>query len=148
MWFSFRYFIIRLVAALAVLFLFYNPSRYCFIGWVLAEPRDEYIGPKALIGAVFFAALVYLAVTTHKTMGKVGVILAVAVLGIGATLIVTNVRLNWGSSALVVLGEACAALLVAFGMSAATFNRLLSGQLTTNTAPNVLDEHHGGGHHS
>lgn len=144
--FGLRYFAVRFVAVLAFLFGAYNPSRYSYVGWLMADPRDEMIGAKALVGILFLCALVYLAMTTHKTLGKVGLALCVAVIATAATLIVTNVHVAWTNSALIVAGELCVGILFAFGLSAAVLNRRISGQVTTNQAGPV--ETHDGVHHA
>lgn len=144
--FGLRYFAVRLVAVMVFLVGLWNPSRYSYVGWLMAEPRDEMVGAKALVGILFLCALVYLAMTTHKTLGKIGLALCVAVIGTAAVLIVTNVHVAWTNSAMIIAGQLCVGVLFAFGLSAAVLNRRISGQVTTNQAGPV--ETHDGAHHA
>lgn len=142
--FGCRFFATRLVVVLVFLFGFYNPTKYNYVDWVLAEPRDALPGVKILVGILFLCALVYLAMTTHKTMGRIGLVLGIAVMAAAFALMYTNVHVNWTNSTMLVVGQVFLALLFAFGMSAANLNRRISGQVTTNQAGPVQVD---GGHH-
>lgn len=129
-----RYFIVRFGVALGFLLAVYNPSQYCFSRWVLAEPRDERVALKVLVGVLLACAFVYMATTTHKTLGKIGLFLCLAVIGAIFWLLMANVNVDWTNSALVAAAQVCVASVFAFGLSAANLNRRLSGQVMTNAA--------------
>lgn len=146
--FALRHFLFRLFLTLAVLLGLYNPTAYNYYAWVTAEPHNQGVGAKALVGVLILSALIYLAIATHKALGKIGLTLTAAVIAIAFGLMVKNVHAEWSSPGLVVAGQIALALLFAFGLSAANLNRQLSGQVTTLPARNfdaAMDAHH---HHS
>jgi Family of unknown function (DUF6524) len=122
-------FLIRFVAALALVFLTFNPSGYSYAHWV-ADVFPKINAQQAVAGMVLLIGWVVFAVATLRSIGRVGVLL-IAVLF--ATLIWLMVSLGWlsweskqtiGWIALLTL-----AITLAVGVSWSFINRRLTGQV-------------------
>jgi hypothetical protein len=72
-------FLLRLLFALALVFLTYNPSGYSWVGWLLSDTPMVY---KAAGGVVLLIGWVMFLRATWRSLGAVGTILALAFFGI------------------------------------------------------------------
>ena len=72
--------LIRIVLAVALVLLTYNPSGHSFVHWVLAD-LSQFDALKGFCGAVLLVAWVVSARTAHVALGNLGIILCALVLG-------------------------------------------------------------------
>jgi hypothetical protein len=122
-------FLIRFVAALALVFLTFNPSGYSYAHWV-ADVFPKINAQQAVAGMVLLIGWVVFAVATLRSIGRVGVLL-IAVLF--ATLIWLMVSLGWLSweskQAIGWIALLTLAITLAVGVSWSFINRRLTGQV-------------------
>ena len=128
--FNFAGFLLRLVFALALVFLTYNPSGYSWVGWLDSDVPAVY---KAATGIVLLIGWVMFLRATWNSLGAFGTILAAAFFGI-----VIWLGIEWGWFSLddatviqwLVLFVVSGVLAV--GMSWSHVRRKLSGQYDTD----------------
>jgi hypothetical protein len=135
--FTFKSFLIRLVAAFALVLLTFNPSGYSYLHWVAhAFPKVDAV--QVVLGIVLLIGWIVFIVATLRSIGMVGVLL-VAVLFAALTWLM--VSLHWLSLehkgwiswiALIALAVA-----LAVGMSWSFVNRRMTGQIDVDET-----EHH------
>ena len=75
--FSWPNFFIRLVAALILVFATFNPTPYSYYGWV-TDPMTGQLPLKALAGIVILIAYVIFMRATWRSIGPIGLGLAIA----------------------------------------------------------------------
>lgn len=128
--FDFASFLLRLLFAVALVFLTYNPSGYSWVGWLDSEVPMVY---KAATGVVLLIGWVMFLRATWSSLGGLGTILATAFFGIIIWLFI-----EWGFFALddttVIQWVVLAVLsgVLAVGMSWSHVRRRLSGQYDTD----------------
>ena len=123
-------FLMRLLFAMALVFLTYNPSGYSWIGWLSSDTAVVY---KAATGIVLLIGWVMFLRATWNSLGAVGTILAAAFFAIIIWLFI-----EWGFFALddtaiiqwIVLVVLTGVLAV--GMSWSHVRRRISGQYDTD----------------
>ena len=128
--FNFGSFLLRLLFALLLVLLTYNPTEYSWVSWLNSDTPMVY---KAASGIVLLIGWIMYLRATWNSLGAVGTILAVAFFGIIIWLFV-----EWGFFALddttaiqwVVLLVLSAVLAV--GMSWSHVRRKVSGQYDTD----------------
>jgi hypothetical protein len=72
--------LVRLIGALAVVLLTYNPAGYSFYHWTLAEPQDI-TALKAFAGVLLLVGWVICLRTAFVSLGLIGLVLSALVLG-------------------------------------------------------------------
>jgi hypothetical protein len=77
---SFTGILIRIVLAVALVLLTYNPSGYSFVDWVFAD-LSSFDALKGFSGAVLLVCWVVFAKTAHTALGNLGIVLSALVLG-------------------------------------------------------------------
>ncbi|TNF86289.1 MAG: hypothetical protein JSU67_14535 [Gammaproteobacteria bacterium] len=128
--FDFASFLLRLLFAVALVFLTYNPSGYSWVGWLDSQVPMVY---KAATGVVLLIGWVMFLRATWSSLGGLGTILATAFFGIIIWLFI-----EWGFFALddttVIQWVVLAVLsgVLAVGMSWSHVRRRLSGQYDTD----------------
>lgn len=123
-------FLLRLLFALALVFLTYNPSGYSWVGWLLSDTPMVY---KVAAGVVLLIGWVMFLRATWRSLGALGTILALAFFAV-----VIWLFHHWGFFALddvetiewIVLFVLSGVLAV--GMSWSHVRRKLSGQYDTD----------------
>lgn len=128
--FNFASFLLRLLFAMALVFLTYNPSEYSWVGWLDSDVPTVY---KAATGIVLLIGWIMFLRATWNSLGALGTILAAAFFGIIIWLFI-----EWGFFALddttviqwVVLIVLTGVLAV--GMSWSHVRRRISGQYDTD----------------
>lgn len=78
--FSWPNFFVRLIAALILVFGTFNPSPYSYFAWV-TDPVGGNIPLKALAGVAMLIAYVIFLRATWRSIGPIGLVLAVAFFG-------------------------------------------------------------------
>ena len=71
-------FLIRIAVAVALVAATWNPTGTSYVHWALAGPFDA---TKALVGALLLAGWVMCVRATWVSLGAIGVVLTVAILG-------------------------------------------------------------------
>ena len=128
--FDFASFLLRLLFAVALVFLTYNPSGYSWVGWLDSEVPMVY---KAATGIVLLIGWIIFLRATWNSLGGLGTILAAAFFGVIIWLFI-----EWGFFALddttVIQWVVLAVLsgVLAVGMSWSHVRRRLSGQYDTD----------------
>jgi hypothetical protein len=129
-WFGF---LTRFVGALAIVFLTYNPSGYSYVGWILPEGdlSTFHFGPlEALAGVLLLIGWVIFLRATQRSLGNVGLVLAIALVATLAWLLIDTGVLKAGSaSAITWIVLVCVAAVMAIGMSWSHVRRAMSGQV-------------------
>jgi hypothetical protein len=128
--FTFASFLLRLLFALALVFMTYNPSGYSWVGWLISDVPMVY---KVSAGVVLLIGWVIFLRATWNSLGAAGTVLAVAFFAVIIWLFV-----YWGFFALddtTVIEWAMLFVLtgvLAIGMSWSHVRRKLSGQYDTD----------------
>ncbi len=132
--FSFMGFVWRFMAALVLVLVTYNPSGYSFFHW--AHAAFSAGGLEALhffVGALLATGWAILLVATNRSLGLVGLVLGIVLLGTLVWLLADLGVLSadtWSAKAWVAL--VCLALLLAVGLSWSHIWRRLTGQYETD----------------
>jgi hypothetical protein len=128
---TFTGFMLRLIAALALVFLTFNPSGYSYAHWV-ADVFPKVNAQQAVAGVVLLIGWVVFAVATLRSIGRAGVAL-IAVLFAALTWLM--ISMGWLSmenkAAIGWIALVALAVTLAIGVSWQFINRRLTGQLDT-----------------
>lgn len=131
--FNFLGFVWRLAASLFLVLATYNPTRYCYWGWVQHARTSETanLGPEHfVVGVILLIGWVILLTATQRSLGVLGLILGGALLGGVVWWLVDVGILNLESfSAASWVGLICIGVLLAIGLSWSHVWRRLTGQL-------------------
>lgn len=124
-------FVVRLVVALALVLLTYNPTRYAFVPWLRAAVAAGETGAiHALAGVVLLIGWTFFLGTAWSALGPVGLLLGAALLGTAVWVLIDYDLLALESSASIAwVVLVCVAALLAFGMSWGHWKRRASGQV-------------------
>jgi hypothetical protein len=127
--FSWSNFVIRLCVALVLVFSSYNPAGLSYYHWALTSLSD--ITPvKAFAGLVLLIGWVVYIRATLRSLGTIGITLAIAFFGTLFWMII-----DWGIvsadniSAVTYITQTILCLIMATGMSWSHIRRRMSGQI-------------------
>ena len=132
--FTIRSFFLRLVFALAVVLLTFNPSGFSFFHWA----RDAFLGSSlgplhVLAGIALLIGWVLFVGATRQSLGLVGVLLVAGLFAVLVWMLFFYNVLQTGSSAIltwiILIGVA---VVLTVGMSWAHLRRRMSGQATVD----------------
>ena len=127
--FDFMSFLGRFIAALILVYATYNPSGYSYYHWV-DRTLPEFDPLVVLAGVVLLIGWVMFIRATIRSMGLLGVMLAVAFFGTLVWLIIDRGWLSLeDTDMLTYIGEFLLAAVLATGMSWSHIRRRLTGQL-------------------
>ncbi len=130
--FSWSQFFMRLLAALALVFVTYNPAGYSYYHWAIV-PLPAYDVMSIFTGVVLIIGWVVFLRATFHSLGIIGLLLAVAFFGTLLWLLVDRGLIYLGSGgALVYLILVAIAGVLSVGMSWSHLRRRMSGQLDVN----------------
>jgi len=125
-------FLFRFIAALALVFVTFNPSGYSYAHWV-AHVFPNVTAIQAVAGVVLLIGWVVFAVATLRSIGRVGVLL-IAVLF--AALIWLMISMGWLSlehkRAIGWIALLALAVTLAIGVSWSFINRRFTGQVSVD----------------
>ena len=122
-------FVWRLAAAIALVFLTFNPSGYSYAHWV-AEVFPKVNAPQAVAGIVLLIGWVIFAVATLRSIGYIGVALIAALFAALTWLMISMGWLSWQQkSAIGWIALIALAVTLAIGVSWQFINRRLTGQV-------------------
>ncbi len=129
--FTWSAFLVRLMAALILVFATYNPEGYSFYHWALVD-FSQFSVLKGFIGVVLLIGWTILLRATFKSLGPFGIILALAFFGLLIWLIMDwlaiaadNFRVLSYIAELVIVG------IMSTGVSWSHIRRRITGQLDT-----------------
>jgi hypothetical protein len=121
-------FLLRLVAAAALVFATYNPAGTSFVHWA----RQAGGGPlplKVLAGVVLAAGWLFCVRSTLRSLGHVGTALAAAFFGVLIWLFVDLRGADVRGSTIAWIVLACLAATLAVGLSFSLVRRRVTGQV-------------------
>jgi hypothetical protein len=129
---------LRVVAALLLVYGTWNPFGVSFYDWAIAPlvgapPTDGPVALKFLVGVVLIAAWAVFVSATRRSLGLWGAVLALALTGGVIWLLITydlvSARSSKGVANVVLI---CLALCLAAGLSWSFVSRRISGQVDTD----------------
>ncbi len=126
----------RLLLALVVVLITYNPTHYSFLDWLRASVNGHTLGPEhAVAGIALFGGWLFVITATRRALGSLGLIVLVAFIG---ALVWWFVDIGWLNATsrssiewIVLIGLA---VVLAVGMSWALIWRRVTGQVTVEDA--------------
>lgn len=132
--FTFGSFVLRLVAALVVVLLTFNPSGFSFFHWTRDAFLGSQIGPlHVLAGLALLTGWVLFVQATRQSLGLFGVLLVGGLFAVLVWMLFFYDVVNSSSSAtltwIVLIGVA---VVLTVGMSWAHIRRRMSGQATVD----------------
>jgi len=136
--FSVGSFFIRLLLAIAIVFLTFNPSGFSFFHWTRDAFLNSSLGPLHLLaGIALLIGWVLFVQATRQSLGLLGIVLVACLFGVLVWMLFfydvlkssSGTTLAW----IVLLGVA---VVLTVGMSWAHLRRRLSGQATVDDVDN------------
>ena len=128
-------FLVRLAVALMLVFATYNPQEISYYHWAVVHWKESFSVLKAFVGVVLIILWVIYLRATFRSLGAIGLILAIAFFG---TLLWLIIDLGWVStenvnllSYLVLIALAC---VLATGVSWSHIRRRITGQIDVDDA--------------
>lgn len=126
-------FMVRWLAAAALVFATFNPTGWSYFHWIMASGADAGAGNvplKILVGLLLLAGFAIYFRATWLSLGLLGIALVVAVFGVFVWLLVDFNLVDVGSPIMIVLVvEIILTIVMGVGMSWSHVQRRLSGQL-------------------
>lgn len=135
-----RSFLIRWAAAIALVFVTYNPTQANFVRWANSNAEGQ-LPVIVLLGLVLAIGYIIFLRATFRSIGYVGILLVVAL--VAALLWVLN---SWGvisfdnPTAMTWIGLLALSFVMGVGLSWSIIRRRLSGQLDVDDVEDT--EHH------
>jgi hypothetical protein len=135
--FTWTHYLIRLGAALVLVFATYNPEGWSYFHWIKDMLRGEWgeAGPLMAFGGILLIIgwAVFLRATS-RSLGIFGTILAIAFFGIMIWLLITLFPALMGNTALVYLFLIGLAGVLSMGISWSHVRRRMTGQFDVDEA--------------
>lgn len=130
-------FLVRLLMALALVLLTYNPTEVCFVQWLRDAVAEGTAGAlHALAGVVLLIGWVVFLNTARDSLGTVGIVLGALLCAALVWVLVDFDLVQVGSGTTVVwIVLICVALLLAVGMAWGHWKRQASGQVDVDEGP-------------
>ncbi len=130
---SWKGFLVRWLAAAALVFATFNPTGWSYFHWVMASGADAGAGNvplKILVGLLLLGGFAVYFRATWLSLGLLGIALVVAVFAVFVWLLVDFDLVDVGSPIMVVVVvEIILTIVMGVGMSWSHVQRRLSGQL-------------------
>jgi len=121
---------LRVLFAMVIVLVTYNPTHYSFVQWLLTSREGHTLGPEhAVAGVALFGAWLIVVTATLRSLGTAGLIVCAAfmatlvwwLIDAGLLRATSRTTIEW-------VTLACLALLLAVGMSWAFIWRRITGQ--------------------
>lgn len=129
--FTWQGFLVRLIAALVLVFASYNPEGYSYYDWALRD-ISQFSILKGFVGVVLLIGWTILLRATIKSLGPFGIILALAFFGLLLWLIVDWLAISTDNiRVLTYIVELMIAGILSTGVSWSHIRRRITGQLDT-----------------
>ncbi|MBF0425266.1 MAG: hypothetical protein HQL66_05565 [Magnetococcales bacterium] len=130
--FTWSSFLLRLVAAFAIVFSVYNPTGYCYTQWALESGQSSLL--KLFVGVLLLIVLLVFGKATLQSMGKIGIAIAVVFFGLFFGLLVKYGLLAISNTVVKYLILVVVSLVLAVGVSWSYIWRRLTGQVDVEEA--------------
>jgi hypothetical protein len=120
----------RLLFALVIVMMTFNPTRYSYAHWLLSAKESHTFGPEhAVAGVALLGGWLIVLTATQRALGSLGLIVLAAFL---ATLVWWLIDAGWltanSMNAIEWVTLSCLAVLLAVGMSWSFIWRRITGQ--------------------
>jgi hypothetical protein len=126
---SFVGIVVRIVLAIALVLLTYNPSGKSFVHWVLSD-LASFDAIKGFAGALLLVAWVIFARTAHTSLGNLGIFLSALVLGTLVWLLYDmGVLTSTDSSVMVWIILIAVGIILGIGLSWSLIRQRTTGQV-------------------
>src|SRR5579863_8212022 len=130
--FGFQGFVARWLMAMFLVLATYNPSGYCYVGWITQVSSGDWI-LKLLVGIVIAILYATFGLATQRSLGRVGVAAWLAFFAAVTWLLIDiGVLRVTRSGTVVTLVLVAVANVLAVGLSWSYIRARLSGQADTN----------------
>ncbi len=130
--FSWLGFLLRLIAALVLVFASYNPEGYSYYDWALLD-FSQFTILKGFVGVVLLIGWTILLRATIRSLGPFGIILALAFFGLLIWLIVDWLAIATDDLRVIsYIVELVMAGILSAGVSWSHIRRRITGQLDTD----------------
>ncbi len=130
--FSWQGFLLRLIAALVLVFASYNPEGYSYYDWALLD-FSQFTILKGFVGVVLLIGWTILLRATIRSLGPFGIILALAFFGLLIWLIVDWLAIATDDLRVIsYIVELVLAGILSAGVSWSHIRRRITGQLDTD----------------
>jgi len=130
--FSWQGFLLRLIAALVLVFASYNPEGYSYYDWALVD-ISQFSILKGFVGVVLLIGWTILLRATIRSLGPFGIILALAFFGLLIWLIVDWLAISTDDMRVIsYIVELVIAGILSAGVSWSHIRRRVTGQLDTD----------------
>jgi len=130
--FSWQGFLLRLIAALVLVFASYNPEGYSYYDWALVD-ISQFSILKGFVGVVLLICWTILLRATIRSLGPFGIILALAFFGLLIWLIVDWLAISTDDMRVIsYIVELVIAGILSAGVSWSHIRRRVTGQLDTD----------------
>ncbi|MCP3670216.1 MAG: hypothetical protein GY814_07250 [Gammaproteobacteria bacterium] len=134
--FSWQGFLLRLIAALVLVFASYNPEGYSYYDWALLD-FSQFTILKGFVGVVLLIGWTILLRATIRSLGPFGIILALAFFGLLIWLIVDWLAIATDDMRVIsYIIELVIAGILSAGVSWSHVRRRITGQLDTDELSN------------
>lgn len=135
--FSWGNYFTRLLIGIVLVFATYNPEHYSYYHWVIGDFPDFSV-LKGFIGVVLLIGWVIYLRATLRSLGVLGLALALAFFGLLVWLLVQYISLPADSvRAISYIGLVVASLVLSVGVSWSHVRRRISGQVDTDDVDEV-----------
>jgi hypothetical protein len=122
-------FLLRWAFALALVIVTFNPTRWSYASWLLADPPGDRLPLKALAGIVLLILYVIFLRATWRSIGPVGLVLAALFFAAALWVLIDYGWLDPRAAGLMTwITLVVVATVLAIGMSWSHVRRRLSGQ--------------------
>ena len=126
---TFPGFLLRLAAALVLVFATFNPSGYSYLHWV-SSVFPKINAQQGVVGVILLIGWVVFAVATIRSIGRVGILLIAILFAALTWLLISIGWLSWESKqAIGWIALATLAITLAVGVSWSFINRRFTGQI-------------------
>jgi len=130
--FSWQGFLLRLIAALVLVFASHNPEGYSYYDWALVD-ISQFSILKGFVGIVLLIGWTILLRATIRSLGPFGIILALAFFGLLIWLIVDWLAISTDNLRVIsYIVELMIAGILSAGVSWSHIRRRITGQLDTD----------------
>jgi len=121
--------LIRWAAALILVFITYNPSRFNFVRWAM-ESYTTNLSVVILLGLILFVAYVVFVRATLQSIGRVGIALVLTVIAVLLWVLYDKGLLDPANGTLMTwIGLVALSFVLGLGLSWSIIRRRISGQL-------------------
>lgn len=121
--------LIRWAAALILVFVTYNPTSWNFVRWAMDSYADN-LSVVILLGLILFVAYAIFIRATLQSIGKIGIGMIVAVIGVLLWVLYDKGLLDPANATLMTwIGLIGLSLVLGIGLSWSIIRRRISGQL-------------------